>query len=61
MRHLLMRAVNPLFSLLDSLRHWKDIAHRLHEPPRHRTYRINCMKKWLALMERSPHRSATRR
>lgn len=38
MRHLLMQAVNPVLSLLDSLKRWKDIAASLRESPRRRTY-----------------------
>lgn len=38
MRHLLMQAVNPALSLLDSLKRWRDIATSLREPPRRRTY-----------------------
>ncbi len=38
MRHLLMQAVNPVLSLLDSLKRWRDISTSLREPPRRRTY-----------------------
>lgn len=38
MRHLLLQAINPVLSLLHSLRHWNDIAAELSERPRSRRY-----------------------
>lgn len=38
MRMLLSKACNPPLSLSASLKQWRDIAQKLREPPRKRTY-----------------------
>lgn len=47
MRHLLMQAVNPVLSLLDSLKRWKEIAASLREPPRRRTYQQDDLREMI--------------